>query len=380
LGGTFTALPIDYQDWFVKRCLDAITGIESSSLREAIANAEVSEVRNSNMCTETRPDCLKERHIDQLLKLGMTRIELGVQTIYDDVYKLINRGHKVQDVVEAERHAKDSGFATIWHMMPALPGSNLRRDADMFQRIFDDPRFRPDMLKIYPCLVMDGTKLHKQWTKGEYEPYTLEEVIDLLAKVKARLPNWVRIMRIQRDIPSDLIRAGVKRGNLRQLVKRKMDELGLKCRCVRCREVGLKMLDGIEPDPESVKLKVERYEASGGVEFFLSFEDVKHDVLIGLLRLRSPSEEAHRKEVKEEACAIVRQLQVYGPLVKVGESPSIGEWQHRGYGRTLIEEGERIAREELDAKKVLILSGLGVRRYYRKLGYTQDGPYISKRL
>jgi elongator complex protein 3 len=294
---------------------------------------------------------------------------------------MVERGHTVEDVVEATRIVRDSGMMLVYHMMPGLPGSDYERDLEAFRTLFDDPRFRPDMLKIYPCLITKGTKLYYQWLKGKYQPYSLEEMIDLIAKIKSFVPEWVRIIRIQRDIPARLILAGVKKSNLRQLVAEKLKELGLRCRCIRCREVGhVKAKKGIEPDPDHIKLCIRRYAASEGEEIFLSYEDVKNDILIALLRLRSPSEKAHRKEAREMSSMLVRQLQTYGPVVKVGKKPKPGEWQHRGYGKALLEEAERIAKEEFDAKKMIVLSGIGIRRYYAKFGYRLEGPYMTKLL
>jgi elongator complex protein 3 len=378
-GGTFTALPVNYQEEFIQRCLDAITGVQSRSLEGAISNAEVSEIAVSNICIETRPDWAKEKHIDQLLKMVVTRIELGVQNIYDDIYEIVERGHTVEDVIEATRIVRDSGMMFVYHMMPGLPGSDYERDLEAFRTLFDDPRFRPDMLKIYPCLITEGTKLYYQWLRGEYEPYSVEKMIDLIARIKSFVPEWVRIMRIQRDIPAKLILVGVKKSNLRQLVAEKLREIGLKCRCIRCREVGhIKVKKWIDPNPDHIKLCIRRYAASEGEEVFLSYEDVRNDILIALLRLRWPSEKVHRKEVREMPSMLVRQLQTYGPIVKVGQKPRPEEWQHRGYGKALLKEAERIAKEEFDAKKIVILSGIGVRRYYAKFGYRLEGPYMTK--
>jgi len=381
LGGTFTALPADYQRWFVKRCLDALNGVEASSLEEAKRIAETSApIRNSGITVETRPDWAGEREADLMLELGVTRVEVGVQTLYDDVYELIKRGHTVRDVERCFRVLKDSGFKIVAHLMPGLPGSSPERDLEMFEMLFTDERFKPDAIKIYPTLVIKGTELYEMWRRGEYEPYTLEEYVRLIAEVKKMVPPWVRIQRIQRDIPATVIEAGPKKSNLRELVQARLAAEGARCRCIRCREVGLKALkEGILPDPADVKLVEYREEASGGLDLFLSFEDVKRDILIGYVRFRVPSEHAHRPEVREAPSAIIRELHVYGPMVPVGSRKPDG-WQHRGYGAKLIAEAERIAREEFDARKMLILSALGVKRYYAQFGYRPDGPYVSKRL
>ena len=381
LGGTFTSLPVDYQRWFVKRCLDALNGVEAGSLEEAKRIAETTApIRNSGITIETRPDCAGEKEVDLLLELGVTRVEVGVQTIYDDVYELIKRGHTVDDVVKCFQVLKDSGFKVVAHLMPNLPGSTPERDLEMFKTVFTDERFKPDAVKIYPTLVIKGTELYRMWKSGLWEPYETEELLDLLARIKAMVPPWVRIQRLQRDIPAPLIEAGPRKSNLREIVQAYMRARGLRCRCIRCREVGHKMLkEGLVPRPEDIRLVDRREGASGGVDIFLSFEDVRQDILIGYIRVRIPSERAHRPEVREAPSAIIRELHVYGPMVPVGLRRPEG-WQHRGYGAKLIAEAERVAREEYDARKMLILSGLGVKRYYARFGYRPDGPYVSKRL
>ncbi|MCD6529327.1 tRNA uridine(34) 5-carboxymethylaminomethyl modification radical SAM/GNAT enzyme Elp3 [Candidatus Bathyarchaeota archaeon] len=379
MGGTFPAAPVDYQRWFIKRCLDALSGTDSRSLEEAKSIAEASKIHNVGITVETRPDWAKEKHVDQMLSLGVTRVELGVQNVYDDIYELVNRGHKVEDVVEATRILKDSGLKVGYHLMPGLPGSDFDRDLEAFRKVFSDPRFKPDFIKIYPCLVIKGTKLYELWRRGEYRPYTTEEAVELIAQVKRFIPSWVRVMRVQRDIPSNLIVAGVKKSNLRELVHRKLEELGVRCRCIRCREVGHRMLkEHVEPKPEFIELLVHEEEASGGKDFFISVEDVENDVLLGYLRLRIPSPKAHRPEINLREASIVRELRVLGSMLPVGFKPDL-EIQHRGYGKALLEKAEELSVEE-GAEKMLVTSALGTKRYYLKLGFRYDGPYVSKML
>lgn len=380
-GGTLTAYPPDYLEWFTVQCLNAISGASAVTIEEAQRAAEDAPIRNSDITLETRPDYCKEPHVDFMLHLGATRVELGVQTLYDDIYKLVNRGHTVEDVAEATRIAKDAGFAIVHHCMPNLPGSSYERDLNTFKTLFEDERFKPDALKIYPTLVMPGTKLHGLWRRGEYKPYPFEQIVELIAEVKRHMPKWVRIQRIQRDIPANLIAEGVKRGDLRTLIQEKMRREGTRCRCVRCREVGhVKYKLGLEPKPEDIELVVKRYRASEGEELFLSFEDVKQDILIGLLRLRKPSGMAHRPELKKARAMLVRELHVYGPLVRVGGKALANHWQHRGWGESLLHEAERISREEFDARKIIVLAGIGTRNYYRRFDYQREGPYMVKEL
>jgi elongator complex protein 3 len=329
------------------------------------------------MTFETRPDYCKTQDVDRMLNMGVTRVELGVQTIYNYIYKRIKRGHTVEDSIESARILRDSGIKVAMHFMPGL-FADLDRDLRIFKRVFSDEHFKPDMLKIYPCLVTKGSKLHEIWEKGEYKPYTSEEAVDLIVEIKKILPKWVRTMRIQRDIPSPLIEAGVKKSNLGELVYKKLHDLDINCKCIRCREVGHKASYEILPDIINVKLLKEEYRAGGGNEIFLSFEDIKKDILIGFLRLRIPSENAHRKEIDDKT-ALIRELHVYGSMIPIGEKEE-GQWQHMGYGEALLNEASRIASESYDMKKILVTSGIGARNYYRKFGYEKLGPYMAKNI
>jgi len=380
MGGTFPATPVDYQEWFIQQCLDAITGEKTACLEVAKKAAETSRIRNVGVTVETRPDWAKKTHVDHMLSMGVTRVELGVQNPDDEIYRLVGRTHTVQDVVEATRILKDSGMKIVYHMMPGLPGSNYEKDLEAFRKIFREPDFKPDMIKIYPCLVLKGTKAYEWWKKGEYMPYTTEEAASLIAEIIKTVPPWIRIMRVQRDIPAHLIVAGVKRSNLRQLVQEKLKAKGVRCRCIRCREVGHRMLkDGIKPNPERVQILVHKEAASEGEEIFISAEDLENDVLIGYLRLRVPSKKAHRSEINSMPCTIVRELHVYGELVPVGKRLAQA-WQHQGYGEILLAEAERITREKYRRRKILVISALGTKEYYKRFGYQYDGPYMSKKL
>jgi elongator complex protein 3 len=381
MGGTFPAMPADYQEWFTQQCLDGISGAESSSLEEAQKFAETSPTKNTGITVETRPDCAGREQIDRILKMGVTRVELGVQTVYEDIYRLVNRGHTLQDVVNATKLLKDSGLKIVYHIMPGLPGSNFERDIETFKTIFTDPRFKPDMLKIYPTLVIKGTKLYEMWKEQKYKPYDTDECIKLLTEVSLSIPNWIRVQRMQRDIPAKLIEAGPKRSDLHDLVQKELIKRAKRCPCIRCREVArIAETLGLEPDPFDVHIKLSMYEASNGDELFISCEDVHQDILLGFLRMRIPSDDAYRPEINKLQSAIIRELHVYGPAVKLGYSPTEGEWQHRGIGSLLLEKAEEVARDQYDTKKMLILSAIGVREYYTRFGYSRDGPYVSKKL
>lgn len=382
MGGTFLYLSKEYRDEFVKGLYEGILGkrFSNASLNELQKKLEYSKRRLVELTIETRPDYCFEKHVDEALRYGATRIEIGVQSLRDYVLEYVDRGHDVDTIIKAFRIAKDSGFKIVAHMMPNLPpGPDPKRDYEDFLELFDNPDFRPDMLKIYPTAVVKGTKLYELWIRGEYVPYDEDTLIDLLARAKKLVPPWIRIQRVQRDIPIYLVEAGYKSGNFRQLVQKYMKKHGWKCRCIRCREVGHKMLkDGYKPKPENIKLVRRQYTASDGIEIFLSFEDVVDDVIIGLLRLRKPSDVAHRPEINQNT-TIIRELHVYGSLVPLGKK-NTHSFQHRGFGRKLLLAAEKIAMEDLDARKMLIISGIGVREYYSKFGYRLEGPYMAKKL
>jgi elongator complex protein 3 len=380
MGGTFPATPLDYQMWFIQRCLDAIASKESANLEEAKKNAEKSKIRNVGITVETRPDWAKETHVDQMLGIGVTRVELGVQNPNDEIYRLVGRAHTVQDVIEATRIMKDAGLKVVYHLMPGMPSSNQEKDLEAFKKIFTNPNFKPDMIKIYPCLVLKDTKAYEWYCEGMYKPYATEEAANFIVEVKKIIPPWMRIMRVQRDIPAQLIVAGVNRSNLRQLVQQRLKEQGVRCRCIRCREVGHRMVvDNVKPDTDKVKILTTKYVASEGEEIFISAEDPEKDVLIGYLRLRIPSEKAHRREIRAKPCSMVRELHVYGPLVPVGKHLAKA-WQHKGYGGILLAEAERISKEDYNFKKILVISALGTKEYYMRFGYQYDGVYMSKML
>lgn len=380
MGGTFLSTPIEYQKHFIKGCLDAIVGLKTGDFNETRMIAEKSRIRNVGITVETRPDWARRRHVDRMLTLGVTRMELGVQNVYDDIYIRVNRGHTVKDVVEATRNLKDAGFKVCYHLMPGLPGSHFKRDLEGYKTVFEDPKFSPDMIKIYPCLVLENTEIYRLWQQGEYTPYTTEEATKIVAEIKKYVPPWIRIMRVQRDIPSHLVKAGVKKSNLRQLVFNELKEQGTKCCCIRCREVGHRWLrDRVKPNLKNVKFCSMQREASEGVDVFLSFEDHLNQVLIAYLRLRIPSQKAHRKEITSEPSTIIRELHVCGSLVPVGKHIETA-WQHKGYGSLLLSEAERISRDEYDRQKMVVISALGTKEYYRRFNYSDDGPYMSKEL
>jgi elongator complex protein 3 len=373
VGGTFLFMPQDYQHDFIRSCYDALNGFRSNSLDEAKRCNERAAMRNVGLTIETKPDYCRQEHVDLMLDYGATRVEIGVQALRNEVYRITNRGHTLDDVIESFQVARDAGYKIVAHMMPGLPNSSPEQDIGDFRKLFSDPTFKPDMLKIYPTLVVENTGLFAMYKQGRYRAYSDEDLINVIVEVKKMIPTWVRIMRVQREIASSDIIAGPRSGNLRQIVLQRLKSQGLRCECIRCREVGLQRRD----DNYSVRLVAEEYEASDGKEVFLSYEDLEKDVLFGFLRLRYPSNKAHRPEVKD--CCIVRELHVYGQALALGIRDH-ASWQHRGYGSRLMGEAERIALEEFGVKKMLVISAVGTREYYRKLSYRREGPYMSKQL
>jgi elongator complex protein 3 len=377
MGGTFLAQPIDYQYQFVKDLYDALNGVESASLEDAKKLNETARHRCTGLCIETRPDWCGDEEIKRMLEFGTTRVELGVQTLDDDIYKLVRRGHGVKAVVDATKRLRESGFKVYYHWMPGLPSSSPEKDLEMSRQLFSDERFKPDGLKLYPTMVVQSTELEKWYLEGKYQPYNDETMINLIIQIKALVPKYVRISRLLRDIPSKFIVAGLK-DSLRDIVRERMKQQGIGCHCTRCREFGHRKRIGWEiSEPELTRLD---YTAAGGKEIFLSFED-DNETLFGLLRLRIQSAPipvlGNKKNGK---AAIVRELHVFGPEVPLSEKNE-GAAQHKGYGKALLREAERIAKEEFKAKRMVILSGTGAKEYYRtEFGYFAQGDYVVKNL
>uniref|UniRef100_A0A8B9I1V2 Elongator complex protein 3 n=1 Tax=Anser brachyrhynchus TaxID=132585 RepID=A0A8B9I1V2_9AVES len=377
MGGTFMALPEDYRDYFIRNLHDALSGHTSNNVAEAVRYSERSLTKCIGITIETRPDYCLKRHLSDMLSYGCTRLEIGVQSVYEDVARDTNRGHTVKAVCESFHLAKDAGFKVVAHMMPDLPNMGLERDTDQFVEFFENPAFRPDGMKLYPTLVIRGTGLYELWKTGRYKSYPPSTLVDLVARILALVPPWTRVYRVQRDIPMPLVSSGVEHGNLRELALARMKDLGTQCRDVRTREVGIQEIHH-KVRPYQIELVRRDYVANGGWETFLSYEDPEQDILVGLLRLRKCSEESFRPELKG-GVSIVRELHVYGSVVPVS-SRDPSKFQHQGFGMLLMEEAERIAKEEHGSWKIAVISGVGTRNYYRKIGYELEGPYMVKRL
>ncbi|KAA6398759.1 MAG: putative Elongator complex protein 3 [Streblomastix strix] len=458
MGGTFMSLDKKYRDKFIQSLHDGISGSgNSTSLSESVRLSEFSAKKCVGITIETRPDYCHENHIADMLSYGCTRLEIGIQTVYEDVVKYVNRGHTIADVIDCFRLCKDAGYKIVAHLMPNLPTVSADRDIEGFRILAENPDFRQDGLKIYPTLVMRGTVLYDQWKQRLYRSYNPLSLIDILAKMIAYVPPWVRIYRIQRDIPMPLVTSGVESGNLREKVINRMHDYGLKCRDIRTREVGVAEIHNNKVDADVIELIRRDYTASDGWESFLSYEDPQRDILIGLLRLRKCSTRTFREEllnqnyiqeseiglnnnnvndtdIKEDEyqeqeeddedddeddnncyrfnirkpinCkspnlqlssntnqlnhiynsppnphtnSIVRELHVYGGVVAI-HARDRSRFQHRGFGKLLIEAAEQISEMEHRSARLAIIAGVGTRAYYRRFGYQLDGAYMAKQL
>ena len=377
MGGTFLAYPGDYQYQFIKGCFDALNSEQSATVEEAKRLNETAHHRCTGLCIETRPDWCRLEEIDRMLEFGTTRVELGVQTLDDEIYRLVRRGHTVADVVNATTLLREHGFKVHYHWMPGLPGLTPEVDLALFRRLFADDGLKPDGLKLYPTMVVEGTELEKWYRDKRYQPYDDDTMIQLIIDIKSAVPRYVRISRVLRDIPSKFIVGGLK-DSLREIVKQRMKAAGIECKCIRCREYGHRTQEGWEiGKPGMVRMD---YEASGGREILLSFED-ERETLFGLLRLRIQSRPiaALGQEIKGNL-ALIRELHIYGPEVPLMEQREEAA-QHKGLGKALLREAEGIASHEFQVQQMVILSGVGAREYYRsEFGYSSQGNYMVRSL
>ena len=361
LGGTFMQYPKKYQYDFIKKCFDALNDRDSRNLEEAKKINETSEHRCVAMCIENRPDNCSKKEIERMLSYGCTRVELGVQMPDDELYRKTNRGHKIKDVIEATKRLKNAGFKVGYHIMPGLPYSNPKKDMELFRMIFENEDFRPDQLKIYPCQVVEDSPLAKTYKIIGFKPYSEKQAKELLKKMMEIIPEYCRVMRMMREFPKEKTILGIERLDLRKDVEKELRDSNVKVNEIRMREVGFN-----KNNNSNVRLKITEYEASKGKEFFLQFVN-KDDILFGLLRLRITDDKA-----------IIRELHVYGQTLNLRDKSDESQ-QHKGIGKLLMLEAEKIAKEN-KARKLSIISGVGVREYYRNLGYKLEGFYMVKRL
>lgn len=368
MGGTFPARPLPYQEDIFRSVFEGLNGASAPSLAEAQRVNESATHRCVSLTVETRPDWCDGRILPFLLDAGVTRVEVGLECLRDEVLARVGRAHTVADVIRANREARDRGLKVCLHVMLGLPGMDPQRDREDAARLFADPDLRPDMVKVYPTLVVPGTQLYEEWKRGEYTPYDDETAAAVLADFKALVPPWVRIQRIQRDIPVRLLAAGVRRSNIREIARARLVARGGRCRCLRCREVG--RTPGQRGRP--LTLTETEYTASAGRELFLAWEDVEADQVAAFLRLRFPSD----RTVGGVPDPIIRELKVLGPERAIGE-PAGDAYQHRGLGRSLVARAEERARAD-GFDRIRVMSAVGTREYYRRLGYEALGPHYAK--
>lgn len=379
VGGSWSFYPKSYGRWFIKRCFEAANNFNNKRTRKNLSLEEVfkinekSKARIVGVSIETRPDLINEEEIKRLRLLGVTMVELGVQTVFNDIHQLNNTGLNNEIISRATFLLKEAGFKVLYHLMPNLYGSNFEKDLKMFDIVFNDERFKPDWLKIYPVVVLKNTHLYQLWQEKKYRPYSDKELKDLLIRAKIKMPYWVRIARVIRDIPAPKIVAGTKISNLREIIQREMKEKGLQCHCIRCREVK----ENYNPK-EKIYLFREDYQASNGQEVFLSFENKDRTRIFSLLRLRKPSFSIPPIFPALKDAALLREIKTYGELVPLSERKIAP--QHRGLGKKLIEEAEQITKKEFRLKKLAVIAGVGVRDYFRKLGYKLKDTYMVKKL
>ncbi|MCL4391066.1 MAG: tRNA uridine(34) 5-carboxymethylaminomethyl modification radical SAM/GNAT enzyme Elp3 [Candidatus Parvarchaeota archaeon] len=370
IGGTFTTLPKDYATEYITNVYKSMNEFYGNkycgNLEEQEKFNETAKVRCVAFAAETKPERCSDEDIERMLSYGITRIEMGVQSIYDDVLLKNNRGHTINDVKDASKRLKNYGYKVDYHVMLNLPFSDSDKDRETIKQIYTNEEFKPDAIKIYPTLVIRGTGLYEMWKRGNYHPYPVEEVVDAIAEAEVTAPKWLRIMRIERDIPSTFIENGIKVTNLRQLVDERLKEKGKHASDIRSREIGHVTLS----KPVKIELKRENYRSAKGDEIFLSIEDTNNNAIIAFLRLRIADDGRE---------AFVRELHVYGEHLNIA-AKSNSSFQHRGFGKTLLTEAERIARAEYSINMINVISGVGVREYYRNLGYTRHKWYMSKEL
>jgi len=375
MGGNFLDYPKDYKIRFIKQCYDALNKKKSKTLNEAKKINEKAKHRCVALCIESRPDTIarNKNSIQELLNYGCTRVELGVQCLDDEIYKKVNRGHSIKEVVEATKMLKEAGFKVGYHMMLGLPFSNEKKDMKMFKLLFEDERFKPDQLKIYPCQVIKGAKLEELYKKKKYKPYSENKIKELIIKILQLIPNYCRVMRIMREIPPEFLVSGTHRIDLRKDIESEIEKrkISKKIKEIRFREIGFAYRDKLpkEKIAQQLRLKVTKYKASEGKEYFLEIIN-KNNILFGLARLR----------INSNKTAIIRELHVYGKSLNIGEKSKSKITQHRGLGIKLMQEAEKIAKKE-NCKQIEVISGVGVREYYkRKLGYVLKNNYMSKNM
>lgn len=396
-GGTWNSYPLAYQYWFILRSFEACNKMDKkhpvftklketsplADLKKALAaeqrKNETAKHRIIGLTLETRPDCINKHTIWQMREQGCTRLELGIQHTDDEVLALTKRGHTTERAREATELLRNYGYKVDFHLMPQLPGATPAKDLAMMESIFTDPGFKPDMIKIYPCTVVKGSELYDWFVAGKYTAYPTRELIDIIKTFKSHIPRYARISRLIRDIPGQYIEEGNKVTNLRQVIETEMKRDGLVCKCLRCREIGHVKTDGWTAKQLKPILFIDEYETRGGMEYFLSYEDAKRQVVFAFCRLRVVTKPViHPNKKLNSYHAYIRELHTYGQLVRIGKQQKEST-QHKGLGRKLVALAEKIVKKQ-KIGKLAVISGVGVRGYYRKWGYKLEKTYMVKNL
>ncbi len=386
LGGTWSSYRRDYQEWFIQRCFDAMNGVDATSLEDAQHINEDAEPRNVGLVIETRPDEIDPRELAWLRRLGVTKVQMGAQSLDDRVLALNQRGHTAAETLAATAKLRAAGFKVVLHWMPNLLGATIDSDREDFQRLWNEG-YAPDEIKIYPCQLLANADLYAYWQRGEYTPYTQEELVGLIADVKPGIPPYCRVNRVIRDIPSNNVVAGNKRTSLRQDVQEELARRGQKCGCIRCHEVR-----GQAVQPETLRMEDYIYHPAEAEEHFLHYRTPDGQIA-GYLRLSLRSQAAERVSDPQTAqflihpesalpdlenAAIIREVHVYGQSLPVGgEQP--GAAQHVGLGTALIHAAEGIARQQ-GFSRLAVIAAVGTRPYYLDRGFERGELYLVKKL
>lgn len=377
LGGTISSYPKEYVEEFCRDIYFAANTIfdnrqERYTLEKELKINETARVRVIGLTLESRPDCITLDEIKFFRRLNVTRVQIGVQHTDNKILKKINRGHTIECAKKAIKLLKDNGLKIDIHLMPMLVGATPEMDREMLTEAITNPDLAVDQLKIYPCSVVPWTKIEKWYNEGKYVPYSDEELFKLIVTFKQQVPPWVRLNRIVRDITTQYILGACNVPHLRQLLQTHFTKNKLVCKCIRCREV-----KGREIDPNDIKLTINKYLASDGIEYFISYTSKDESILYGFLRLRIPSETS---EIMEElkGCSLLRELHVYGKVLPVGAQRK-GATQHYGFGTKLLKEAEKISKRH-NYYKISCISGVGVRAFYAKSGYRLVHNEMQKEL
>ncbi len=371
LGGTWSAYRRDYQEWFVLRCLEALNGIESQTLQDAQLINETAEHRDVGLVIETRPDHIDKNELAWLRYLGVTKIQLGAQSLDNHILEINKRGHSVEETDRAVALLRAAGFKIVLHWMPNLLGTTLASDREDFSRLWDN--LCPDEIKIYPNQLLANAELFEYWQRGEFKPYSTRELIDMIADIKTEIPRYCRVNRVVRDIPSTNVVEGNKRTSLRQDIQKEMGVRGTRCQCIRCREVRKKTIRNADLHLDDLI-----YNSGPVEEHFISY-NTQDDKLVGFLRLSLPSSNSPKTGLVDlDEAAIIREIHIYGQSLEVGEKQS-GMAQHAGLGTSLLEEAEAVAREK-GYQRLVVIAAVGTRGYYLERGFQRGDLYLTKDL